>query len=447
MQSAERAIAIVRVSQRDKDAVSPEVQTRAVNRLSGEHKWSLDPRDILDENVDDNGKVRNVSASWALEDRPKLLYAIEEVEAKRAKVIVAERFDRMFRNEILRRMVIKRIEDAGGQLWSEKGGQMTNQKAEGRLAHNIGGDVSEYTLETAKERSWDAVEIAIETGTFNGPVAPLGYVVGPDRKLVPDEATKQVVVDAFDLRAGGATAKKVRAMLAERGIKRSLAGVRQMFASRVYVGELHAGNHTPNLSAHPAIVDRDVFDRVQRMSVPAGRNTKSDRLLARLGVLRCATCDGRMSASQTGRGYAFYRCASNECKQPMTISAPLVESVVERAMPGILASVVGHASEVEQYEAAKVAMETAQARYDAYTADYDPLEPSDVERRHSLRAVRDAARAKVASLEGSASRDFPIGARWDDLSFTLKRIGIQRRIERIVIAPGRGESRITIQPK
>jgi DNA invertase Pin-like site-specific DNA recombinase len=416
MQSAERAIAIVRVSQRDKDAVSPEVQTRAVNRLSGEHKWSLDPRDILDENVDDNGKVRNVSASWALEDRPKLLYAIEEVEAKRAKVIVAERFDRMFRNEILRRMVIKRIEDAGGQLWSEKGGQMTNQKAEGRLAHNIGGDVSEYTLETAKERSWDAVEIAIETGTF-------------------------------DLRAGGATAKKVRAMLAERGIKRSLAGVRQMFASRVYVGELHAGNHTPNLSAHPAIVDRDVFDRVQRMSVPAGRNTKSDRLLARLGVLRCATCDGRMSASQTGRGYAFYRCASNECKQPMTISAPLVESVVERAMPDLLASLKGHASEVEQYEAAKVAMETAQARYDAYTADYDPLEPSDVERRHSLRAVRDAARAKVASLEGSASRDFPIGARWDDLSFTLKRIGIQRRIERIVIAPGRGEGRITIQPK
>jgi DNA invertase Pin-like site-specific DNA recombinase len=446
MQSA-RAIAIVRVSQRDKDAISPEVQTRAVGRLSDEHSWSLDVQDILDENVDDNGKVRNVSASWALEDRPKLLYAIEEVEAKRAKVIIAERFDRMFRNELLRRMVVKRIEDAGGQLWSEKGGQMTNQKAESRLAHNIGGDVSEYTLETAKERSWDAVEIAIETGTFNGPVAPLGYVVGPDRRLAPDKASKRIVVDAFDLRAGGATAKVVRAMLAERGVKRSLAGVRQMLASRVYVGELHAGEHTPNLKAHPAIIDRDVFERVQRMSVPAGRNTKSDRLLARLGVLRCKSCDGRMSASQTGRGYAFYRCASNECKQPMTISAPLVESVVEQAMPDLLASLKGHASEVEQYEAAKVAMETAQARYDAYTADYDPLEPSDVERRHSLRAVRDAARAKVASLEGSASRDFPIGARWDDLSFTLKRIGIQRRIERIVIAPGRGEGRITIQPK
>jgi hypothetical protein len=447
MQSAHRAIAIVRVSQRDKDAISPEVQTRAVNRMAGEHGWSLDARDVLDENVDDNGKVRNVSASWALEDRPKLLYAIEEVEAKRAKVIVAERFDRMFRNEILRRMALKRIEDAGGELWSGDG-EMTNQKAEGRFTHNITGDMSEYTLQTAKERSWDAVEVAIETGTFNGPVAPLGYVVGPDRKLVPHKATEQIVVDAFDLRARGATAKTVRAMLAERGVKRSLAGVRQMLASRIYVGELHAGKHTPNLKAHPAIVDRDVFERVQRMSVPAGRNTKSDRLLARLGVLRCKSCDGRMSASQTGRGYAFYRCASNECKQPMTISAPLVEDLVERAMPDLLTKRVGHASEVEQYEAAKEAMEEAQSRYDAFTAAFDPLEPADVERRQELRAVRDAARAEVTRREGTASSgEFPIGARWDDLSFTLKRRGIQLHIESVVVNPGRGEGRVTITPK
>jgi hypothetical protein len=220
-----------------------------------------------------------------------------------------------------------------------------------------------------------------------------------------------------------------------------------MLASRVYVGELHAGGHTPNLKAHPAIVDRDVFERVQRMSVPAGRNAKSDRLLARLGVLRCATCDGRMSASQTGRGYAFYRCASNECAAGDDQRAAR-ESVVERAMPGLLVSLVGHASEVEQYEAAKAAMETAQARYDAFTADYDPLEPADVERRQeSARRARRCPR-EGASLEGSASSgEFPIGARWDDLSFALKRRGIQRRIERIVVAPGRGDGRITIQPK
>jgi DNA invertase Pin-like site-specific DNA recombinase len=443
----DRAIAIVRVSQRDKDAISPEVQTRSVKRMAGEHGWTLDPHDILDENVDDNGKVRNVSASWALEDRLKLRYAIEEVEAKRAKVIIAERFDRMFRNEILRRMVLQRIQDAGGELWSDKTGEMTNQKAEGRFAHNVTGDMSEYTLQTAKERSWDTVEIAIENGTFNGPKAPLGYLVGADRKLEPDKATKQIAVDAFTLRAGGATAKAVKAMLAERGVKRSLAGVRQMLASRVYVGELHAGGHTPNLKAHPAIVDRDVFERVQRMTVPAGRNAKSDRLLARLGKLRCGTCDGRMSASRTGRGYAFYRCASTECARPVTISATVVERLVERAMPGLLVSLVGHASEVEQYEAAKAAMRTAAARYAAFTADYDPLEPADVERRQELRAVLSAARAKVTSLEGSVSSgEFPIGARWDDLPFAMKRRGIKLRVERIVVAPGRGDGRVTIDP-
>src|ERR1700722_3092470 len=110
-----RSIAILRVSQRKDDALSPEVQRRAVIKLAEEHGWTLRAEDVLDENVT-NGKIRNVSGSWELKDRPKLRYAIEEVEAKRAHVIVAERFDRLFRNEILRRMVLKRIEDAGGQV-------------------------------------------------------------------------------------------------------------------------------------------------------------------------------------------------------------------------------------------------------------------------------------------------------------------------------------------
>jgi DNA invertase Pin-like site-specific DNA recombinase len=443
-----RAIAIVRVSQRDADALSPEVQTRSVKRQGGEHGWSLDPRDILDENVDDNGKVRNVSAAWTLEDRPKLKWAIEEVEAKRAKVIVAERFDRMFRDELLRRMVVKRIEAAGGQLWSEAG-QMTNQRAEGRLTHNVSGDVAEYTLHTAKERSWDAVEIAIEQGIFNGPMAPLGYLVGPDRRLMEKPARVgevehpevTAVKDAFDLRAGGATARRVQALLAERGIKRTLGGVRQMLASRVYVGELHAGQHTPNLAAHPAIIDRDVFERVQRMSVPAGRNTKSERLLARLGVLRCGTCGGRMSASLTGTGYAFYRCANGECAQPVTISAPRVETSVHQAMPALLASRVGHASEAE------AALSDAEARYAAFNAIFDPLDQSDVQRRQSLRSVRDSARSELASLEGGASsEDVPIGKRWDELTFAEQRTGIRLYVDRIVVAPGRGADRLTIQP-
>ena len=50
------------------------------------------------------------------------------------------------------------------------------------------------------------------------------------------------------------------------------------------------------------------LERLQRVSVPRGRRAKSERLLARLGVLRCGTCDARMSVGTSQGRYALYRC-------------------------------------------------------------------------------------------------------------------------------------------
>ena len=60
--------------------------------------------------------------------------------------------------------------------------------------------------------------------------------------------------------------------------------------SRMYLGEIHFGE-LHNTHAHEAIIkDRRLFERVQRRTVSRGRHAKSERLLARLGVLRCGTC-------------------------------------------------------------------------------------------------------------------------------------------------------------
>jgi hypothetical protein len=70
--------------------------------------------------------------------------------------------------------------------------------------------------------------------------------------------------------------------------------VQIMLASRVYLGELHFGE-LANLQAHKPIIERDLWNCVQRMVVPRGRQASSTRLLARLGVLRCGSCGGRLS--------------------------------------------------------------------------------------------------------------------------------------------------------
>jgi tRNA(Ile2) C34 agmatinyltransferase TiaS len=109
--------------------------------------------------------------------------------------------------------------------------------------------------------------------------------------------------------------------LAEHGVERSISGVESMLRSRVYLGEIHFGE-LHNLTAHePIIKDRAVFERVQRRTVSRGRQAKSERLLARLGVLRCGTCGSRMVIN----GYTgSYRCgdsSANRCRRRAAVKA------------------------------------------------------------------------------------------------------------------------------
>ena len=111
----------------------------------------------------------------------------------------------------------------------------------------------------------------------------------------------------------------------------------------------------------PSLIDRETFRQVQKIKTPRGRKPKSDRLLARLDVLRCGNCGARMTvgmqkvsakAAARGRGklgaeYPFYRCgavSSGDCQKGVTISAPTVEQIVSDAVRKALADIEGRAS-------------------------------------------------------------------------------------------------------
>ena len=133
----------------------------------------------------------------------------------------------------------------------------------------------------------------------------------------------------------------VRAHLTTHGVSRSYHGVQALLQSRIPLGELRFGELL-NEHAHTAIVDEDTWRRVQRMEVPRGRRPKSERLLARLGVLRCGTCGARMVVGfrtdrRYGRRYDFYRCPPvGDCPRRVTISADVVEQKIVEAVKTLL---------------------------------------------------------------------------------------------------------------
>ena len=341
--SFSRAIGVVRVSRvGDRDGerfVSPSEQRERIQTAC--ERDGLELVDVIEE--------LDVSGGTPLANRRGLRRAVELVEAGDADVVVVAYLDRLVRSLTVQAEVVGRVEAAGGKILAVDVGQLTNGSAGQWLSGTMLGAVAEYARRVTSERTADAKRRAVARGVPPFPNVPPGYRQRDDGTLEPHPEQAAVVADAFRLRANGATIMQVRDHLREHGIDRTFHGVQSLLTSRIVLGELRFGELV-NTSAHPAIVDTTVWNAVQRMRVSRGRRAKSDRLLARLGVLRCGTCGGRMvvgSTDQNGKRHHMYRCSPlGDCPRRVTISADLVEGVVADAVREILEGegVEGHAS-------------------------------------------------------------------------------------------------------
>jgi DNA invertase Pin-like site-specific DNA recombinase len=451
MSDNNKALGLIRVSRmsRKKDSAhSPEVQRRLIEPFAGRQAWDL--AELLNENEMRGG---DVSGGQDPRQRPGFGPAISRVESGEVKIIVAADLSRLFRDLDEQRRTIDAIEAVGGEFWTVADGRVTHETAQQELTANLNGSINHYQKRYAKEKSWLAVEVAIEQGKVPWSQTAPGYVRDDDSRLTPDREVVPAIVGAFELRDSGATVQAVQRYLAEHGIVRSFHGTGYLLRDRIYLGEIHFGTHTPNLQAHDAIIDRDLFDRVQARIVPRGRRSQSERLLARLGVLLCASCHARMvvgTQKQNGRSYPFYRCpGTSECDHHPTISAVMAEDLVVEAVKRELADVEGRASVDTARRDAEALLADAQAALDgalsALMASGLESEPVAVQRLSELRAKRDEAQDSLQRFGPSEPVTVTAGD-WDNLTLAERRALIPTAIRRATVAPGgRGADRIRIE--
>ncbi|MBV9365825.1 MAG: recombinase zinc beta ribbon domain-containing protein, partial [Solirubrobacterales bacterium] len=245
-------------------------------------------------------------------------------------------------------------------------GKLTNGTAAQRLSTNMLGSVFQYFAEITGEKVTVAQARAVARAVYPHPKVPVGYVRGEDGGLVVDPAAAKVVVRAFQRRDLGASLVEIQAWLAENGIARALSGVAWMLRSRMYPGEIHFGElHNPH--AHePIVKDRRLFERVQRRTVSRGRQAKSERLLARLVVLRCGTCGSRMVINSDSGSYRCGDTSANRCRRRAAVKADRVEALVVDAVRAHSATANPHprASRKRQICEADEAIERAGAELD-----------------------------------------------------------------------------------
>lgn len=330
---------------------------------------------------------------------------------------------------------------------------MTNGSAGQWLSGTMLGAVAEYARRTAAERSGEAQARAVARGVLPYPNVPPGYVRGEDGVLQVDPVTAPFVATAFVIRAAGAAIWEVRAHLADHGVVRSAHGVQSLLSSRVVLGEIHFGNLV-NLTAHEAIVPLSTWQAVQRVRAPRGPRATSDRLLARLGVLRCASCDSRMvvgTQTQNGRVYPFYRCASprEDCSRRVTIGAEMVEQAVADTVRDVLSDAEGRASAERSVDRAIEEREQAQAALDAAFRAFAGFEDEDAarDRLGELRANRDAAQERLDRLGGTtAAITISPTSDWSRLTLAERRALVRATVSRVSVSPGRGIERVAIRP-
>jgi hypothetical protein len=256
-------------------------------------------------------------------------------------------------------------------VWAADSGRDTNREAVAEFSGTVLSAAARLTRRQSEERSRAAVADAIADGKVPWRGATPGYR-RVDGRLQVHERDAAIVRQAFELRAAGTTVKDVRTFLAAHGIERTFHGVVTLLSSRVVLGEINFGKYTPNLQAHEPIVDLDLFNAVQRVKVPRGRRAKSERLLARLGVLRCESCGARMVINSRPQGDR-YRCPQvGDCTAKTAISAELVEGIVWDAVKAATANVEGRASIEEHARDAEHEAARAQEEYDALIDLLDP---------------------------------------------------------------------------
>jgi DNA invertase Pin-like site-specific DNA recombinase len=457
-------VGIVRVSV-DHDGKSPEEQeARIRSACEAQGKNLLAVHRELD-----------VSGRRALSKRPGLRAAVDAIESGEAGEIMAAYFDRLFRSLKTQAETLERVERKGGKVLALDVGAISEGTAAQWIQASTLGMMSEYYSRSAKERTEPTRERMVAEGKLMWDRAPLGILLDGDRRMSIDESLRDVIAEAFAMRANGASKGAVRAYLDEQGHHLTIRQIDGLLAQPLYMGVYRFGervNLQPFGPAVEPIVDGATFERVQAMKTPSGRKGTSERLLARLDVLRCGSCESRMvvgghtyehtakDGTVTRKHCPLYKCGyQTECPGMVTIAAERIEDYVSEQVKAILADAEASESALREAAQAQRAADDAaraykRARRTAMLLEDEAGDDEVVELLAHLRDRRDqtAALASELARESELAESVNAARDWDRLSLAGRRELIALTLESVTVSRAASKraavaDRVTVQPR
>lgn len=280
------------------------------------------------------------------EQRDELQRMLADVKAGKIDLIICTKLDRLHRS-LKHFLDMQEILDRYNVSWLCIWEPMYDTSTPaGQLIINQMMSFAQFEAQNTGVRIRQVMDYKISQGEVASGTVPCGYRI-EGRRLVIDEAVAPYVREAFEYYSrSGCLQRTVAYCYGMPGLPAFHPGFKRMLQNRKYIGE-HRGN--PNFC--PPIIDKDLFEDVQRK---LGINIKISQVRTYVfsGLAVCGECSRRLATcTQTRRRrrgedkkQTYYKCPGHY-RQPRVCdsTASIREEVLEAYM-------IGHIrDEISQY--------------------------------------------------------------------------------------------------
>jgi DNA invertase Pin-like site-specific DNA recombinase len=257
-------------------------------------------------------------------DRPALQRLLSDIRARLVDIVVIYKVDRLTRSLTDFAKLVELFDENGVSFLSVTQAFNTTTSM-GRLTLNVLLSFAQFEREVTGERIRDKIAASKKKGMWMGGHVPLGYRV-QDRKLLVDDTEAEKVRYIFerylelgsltlllqDLGSRGIRTKQRQLSngLVRGGIPFTRGPLAYLLKNRTYLGKIVHRNHC-HQGEHPAIVEREVFAKVQAL-LASGATARRSANLASSSILTGLIFDDRGNrmtpthAQKNGARYRYY---------------------------------------------------------------------------------------------------------------------------------------------
>ena len=253
--------------------------------------------------------------------RPGFEELLQDIRDKKCNTIVVLKLDRLTRSVYDWENILKFLEENDAYLDCAND-DINTTNANGKMISRILTSVSQQEIERTSERTKVGLSGAIKEGHIPHK-APFGYK-HVDKKLIPDEATKDQVIRIFNLYYQGNSYQTISNLYNKEKVFGKTnwkdSTILKIIENPIYKGDFIHGKRTKSPTYYEDVVEplisKELWEECQVQKKKNSRNYKRNEDYLFLQKLKCPHCNrilaGKATRKKNGSIYYYYYC--HDCK-------------------------------------------------------------------------------------------------------------------------------------